>query len=82
MARQGVGAARIGTRNEVPSRHVPSPNPRTAMTRTAPPTRGLPPVQSGQRDMVAATGRPTVPAAREETVELGPVLGVGGAARA
>ena len=79
-----TGASRIGTRNEVPSRHVPSAGPRSATTRTAPPARGLPPAQSGERDSAALGARPTlpIPAAREETVELaaytnaGPVVPV------
>ena len=54
----------------------PAPNPRTATTRTAPPTRGLPPAQGGAaRPSAPTTGRPAIPAAREETVELEPLTG-------
>jgi RNA polymerase sigma-70 factor, ECF subfamily len=70
------GTPRPGTRNEVPTRHIPSPN--------LVPGRSMP-VQGGRHDAVPAADRPpnghrgtlpsivdrpTIPSAREETVEI------------
>ncbi len=71
VATGGAAGARIGTRNEVPSRHLPSTVGRIGGRPGGPP-RALPPVLGGR----SASGgspiaeRPVIPAAREETIEL------------
>ncbi len=70
VAARGTGGARIGTRNEVPSRHLPSTNGRLG-GRPGGPTRALPPVQGGRPGSDGTIAeRPLIPAAREETIEL------------
>src|SRR5688500_9063454 len=60
---RSAGAARIGSRNEVSSRHVPSVGTRAGGSHARPPFHLNRP----------ETERPTIPAAREETIELSAV---------
>lgn len=66
----GPATARVGTRNEVPSRHLPSANGRSAGGWPAAPTRPLPPAQGGHTEIGTIADRRAIPSAREETVEL------------
>ena len=77
----GLGAPRRGTPNEGHSRHIPSPN--LVPGRTMPvqggrndgvPAADRPPLNPGQRVerplLPSVAERPTIPSAREETVEI------------
>jgi RNA polymerase sigma-70 factor (ECF subfamily) len=66
------GGTRVGQRNEVSRGHPPNSNARPPGGRAGAPNRALPPAQGGRHssDNAPVVERPTIPAAREETVEL------------